>query len=41
MDEARTFALGCGPLIEVLEPDPLRSEIAMEAAETAALYATA
>ena len=40
MDEARTFALGCGPGAEVLEPERLRSEVARLAAETAKLYGT-
>ena len=37
-NEARAFALGCGPVIEVLEPDALRGEIARLAAETAEMY---
>ena len=37
-DEARTFALGYGPLIELLEPDLLRREVAKLAAETVQLY---
>lgn len=39
LEEARTFALGCGPVIEVLAPDALRRDIAELAAKTVQLYA--
>jgi predicted DNA-binding transcriptional regulator YafY len=38
-DEARAFALSCGPLVEVLEPELLREQVARLASEMVALYA--
>jgi predicted DNA-binding transcriptional regulator YafY len=35
MDGARTFALGCGLFVEVLDPEQLRRVVAKLAAETA------
>lgn len=40
LEEVIAFALGCGPVIEVLAPDALRGEVAGLAAKTAQLYAT-
>ncbi len=38
VEEARTFALSSGPLVEVLEPLALRQQVARLATETAELY---
>jgi hypothetical protein len=38
-DEARAFALSCGPLVEVLETELLREQVARLASEMVALHA--
>jgi predicted DNA-binding transcriptional regulator YafY len=37
-EDARTFVLGCGPLVEVLAPPAMRQEVARLTTETAELY---
>lgn len=38
IEDARAFALSCGPYLEVIEPLELREEISLLAQQTAALY---